>query len=179
MYITTQYFTTSILGPAPTHWLSAVKIKRKVFTKMDRMFAHSLWVRSRNQNIYILYIHTYTHALHYIAWHCVPLHCIALHYMTLRSITLHCIALHCIALHYIALHTYTYTYIHVCIYIYTYIYNIYMYLRIHKYIPMTPIPPSKEVSETAVPLISRKPSKSGEFCRLRWTSPVKWEDRIR
>ena len=134
MYITTQYFTTSISGPAPTHWLSAVKIKRKVFTKMDRMFAHSLWVRNRNPNIYIyiLYIHTYTHTLHYITWHCVPLHYITLHYITLHCIALHYITLHYITLHCIALHTYTYTYIHVCIYI-----HIYMYLHIHKYIPMT------------------------------------------
>ena len=138
MYITTQYFTTSILGPAPTHWLSAVKIKRKVFTKMDRMFAHSLWVRSRNQNIYIYYTYILTHipciTLHDIAFHYIALHCITWH-----CVPLHCIALHCIALHYIALHTYTYTYIHVCIYIYIYIY---IYICTYAYINTSQWPPS-------------------------------------
>ncbi len=74
-------------------------------------------------------------------------------------------------------------------YIYTYNYIcMYVYLHIH-HKSQCPIPPSKEVSEITVPLISqisRKPSKGESFGAIKPLSPQvdspllawkKWEDR--
>ena len=180
MYITNPILYNIDLGscPPPTDCRQS-RLKERFSQKWTECFAHSLWVRKQKTQIYIyIIIHTYLHT--YIALHYMTLRSITLHYITLHYIALHCITLHYITLHYITLHYIALHYIHTHTHIYMYAY-IYIYICTYTYINTSqwPKPPSKEVSETAVPLISWKPSKSGEFCRLRCTSPVKWEDRIR